>query len=108
MAISKTDMKMLGASAGVIAGGEITSKTTEGTPASYAGSVAKGTGILGLGYVGSTELLENKINLARGIIEHHKRQAIGLGGAISSSARRAAPGLKLLAGKIAQGANKVI
>jgi hypothetical protein len=31
-----------------------------------------------------------------------------MGGAISSSARRAAPGLKLLAGKIAQGANQII
>jgi hypothetical protein len=39
---------------------------------------------------------------------HQGREAKRLGGAVSSSARKAAPGLKLLAGRIAQGANRII
>ena len=47
------------------------------------------------------------------IVEEKKQEKIGetgkaMGREISSSARRAAPRLKLLAGKIAQGANRVI
>lgn len=106
--LSKNDMKIIAASGGMIAGGEITSKTTEGTPVSYAGSATKMTGMMGLGYVGAHETLQMMSQGSKLQMMKYKQDAQNIGRGISSSARRAAPGLKLLAGKIAQGANKVI
>ena len=109
MAISAADKKIIALSGGLIAGGQVSS-TAAGSesPVGVAGFAAKSTGMLGLTYIGGTELLKSKAQLTRAMMTHHSREAKRLGGEISSSARRAAPGLKLLAGKIAQGANQII
>lgn len=109
MAISAADKKLIALSGGLIAGGQVSS-TVSGreSPVGVAGFAAKSTGMLGLSYIGGTELLKSKAQLTRGMMMYKGKEAKRLGGAISSSARRAAPGLKLLAGKIAQGANQVI
>ena len=109
MAISAADKKLIALSGGLIAGGEVSS-TVAGSesPAGAAGFVAKSTGIAGLGYIGGTELLKAKAQYTRGMMTHYGRETKRLGREVSSSARKAAPGLKLLAGRIAQGANRVI
>ena len=109
MAISAADKKIIALSGGLIAGGQISSTAAGGeSPVGMAGTVAKSTGMLGLSYIGGAELLKSKAQLTRGMMGYHSREAKRLGGALSSSARKAAPGLKLLAGRIAQGANRII
>jgi hypothetical protein len=109
MAISAADKKIIALSGGLIAGGQVSS-TAAGSesPVGVAGFAAKSTGMLGLSYIGGTELLKGKAQLTRAMMMHQGREAKRLGGAVSSSARKAAPGLKLLAGRIAQGANRII
>jgi hypothetical protein len=109
MAISAADKKLIALSGGLIAGGQVSSTAAGGeSPVGTAGTVAKSTGMLGLSYIGGAELLKGKAQLTRAMMTHHSREAKRLGGAVSSSARKAAPGLKLLAGRIAQGANRII
>lgn len=109
MAISAADKKLIALSGGLIAGGQVSS-TVSGSesPAGVAGFAAKSTGMLGLSYIGGTELLKAKAQYTRGMMTHKTREAKRLGREVSSSARRAAPGLKLLAGRIAEGANRII
>ena len=109
MAISAADKKLIALSGGLIAGGQVSS-TVSGSesPAGTAGFVAKSTGIMGLGYIGATEVFKNQALYTRGMMTHKGREAKRLGREVSSSARRAAPGLKLLAGRIAEGANRII
>jgi hypothetical protein len=109
MAISAADKKIIALSGGLIAGGQVSS-TAAGSesPVGVAGFAAKSTGMLGLSYIGGTELLKGKAQYTRGMMTHYSRETKRLGGAVSSSARKAAPGLKLLAGRIAQGANRII
>jgi len=109
MAISAADKKMIALSGGLIAGGQVSS-TAAGSesPVGAAGFVAKSTGMSGLTYIGGTELIESKLNLTRGMMKYYGETGKAMGREISSSARRAAPRLKLLAGKIAQGANQII
>jgi hypothetical protein len=107
--LSKNDMKIIATSGGMIAGGHVaTSASGDGGPVGMAGTATKMTGMLGLSYVGAHETLEmmglgSKVQMMK-----YGQDAKRMGGAISSSARRAAPRLKLLAGKIAQGANQII
>jgi len=106
--LSKNDMKIIAASGGMIAGGEITSKASGDSPIGMAGSATKMTGMMGLGYVGAHETLQMMSQGSKLQMMKYKQDAQHIGRGISSSARRAAPRLKLLAGKIAQGANQII
>ena len=106
--LSKNDMKILAASGGMVAGGEVAGKIGGETPVGYAGTATKMTGMMGLGYVGAHETLQMMSQGSKLQMMKYKQDAQHIGREISSSARRAAPRLKLLAGKIAQGANQII
>jgi len=107
--LSKNDMKILAASSGMIAGGQVASSTSGGGgPIGTAGTATKMTGMMGLGYIGAHETLEMMHLGNKAQMSHYGKVTKNLFGRVSSSARREGPGLKLLAGKIAQGANRII
>lgn len=109
LSISKNDMKMIAASGGLIGGGQIASNSSGGGgPVGTAGAVAKSSGMLGLTFVGAHETFQMVTKGQEIGARMYGKRAAEISGNIMSSARRAAPGLKLLAGKIAHGANKVI
>lgn len=107
--ISKNDMKMAAASGGLIGGGKVVDKASGGSgPGAAVGSVAKQSGMLGLSFIGAHETLQMMAKGQQIGAMMYGEKAMNMGRNIISSARREAPGLKLLAGRIAQGANKVI
>ena len=107
--LSKNDMKILATSGGMVAGGQVTSTVAgDSGPIGTAGAATKMTGMLGLGYVGAHETLEMMHLGNKAQMSHYGKVTKNLFGRVSSSARREGPGLKLLAGKIAQGANRII
>jgi len=110
MALSAHDKKLAAIGGGMFLGGQVTNQTVgkSNQPIGLAGSLATLGGTTTLGLVGLGEVIEQAGMGSRAQIGHYGQEAKRIGGAISSSARRAAPGLKLLAGKIAQGANKII
>jgi hypothetical protein len=110
MALSKMDKKLAAAGGSMLFGGFATSQTIGKTnqPVGYAGSVASIGGTTTLGLVGLGEVMEHVGVGSRAQIAKYGQDAMHVGRTMMSSARRAAPGLKLLAGRIAQGANRVI
>lgn len=110
MALSAHDKKLAAIGGGMFLGGQVTNQTVgkSNQPVGFAGSIATLGGTTTLGLVGLGEVIELTGMGSRAQVAHYGQEAKRLGGAISSSARRAAPGLKLLAGKIAQGANQII
>ena len=107
--ISKNDMKMIAASGGLIGGGQVVDNASGGSgPGAAAGAVAKSTGMLGLSFIGANETLQAVAKGQQLGAMMYAEKAMNMGREVVSSARRAAPGLKLLAGRIAQGANRVI
>lgn len=110
MAISAKDKKLAAIGGGMFLGGQVTNKTMgqKSGPTGYVGSAASMGGGTVLGMVGAGELIELIGSGSRAQMRHYADVGRNMGKELSSSARRAAPGLKLLAGKIAHGANKVI
>jgi hypothetical protein len=110
MALSAHDKKLAAIGGGMFLGGQVTNQTVgkNNQPIGLAGSVATLGGTTTLGLVGLGEVIEQAGIGSIAQFGHYGKQGKRLGKAISSSARRAGPGLKILAGKIAQGANQII
>lgn len=110
MAISARDKKMAALGGGLFLGGQVTNRTVgkSNSQVNMAGSVASYSGTTALGLVGLGELVEQIGVGSRAQIAKYGQDIMYTGRTMMSSARRAAPGLKLLAGRIAHGANKVI
>jgi hypothetical protein len=110
MALSKMDKKLAAAGGTMLFGGFATNQTIGKTnqPVGNVGMVASMGGTTTLGLVGLGEVMEHVGVGSRAQIAKYGQDAMHVGRTMMSSARRAAPGLKLLAGRIAQGANRVI
>jgi ABC-type uncharacterized transport system permease subunit len=110
MALSRMDKKLAGLGGTMLVGGLATNQTVgkNNSPVGYAGSAASIGGTTTLGLVGAGELMEHIGLGSRVQMRKYGQDAMHVGRNIMSSARRAAPGMKLLAGRIAQGANRVI
>jgi hypothetical protein len=110
MALSKMDKKLAAAGGTMLFGGFATNQTVgkNNSPVGYAGSAATIGGGTTLSLIGAGELMEHIGVGSRAQIAKYGQDAMHVGRTLMSSARRAAPGMKLLAGRIAQGANRVI
>jgi hypothetical protein len=110
MALSKMDKKLAAAGGTMLFGGFATNQTIgkSNQPVGNAGIVASMSGTTTLGLVGLGEVMEHVGVGSRAQIAKYGQDAMHVGRTLMSSARRAAPGMKLLAGRIAQGANRVI
>jgi hypothetical protein len=110
MALSKMDKKLAAAGGSMLFGGFATSQTVgkNSSPVGFVGTTASIGGTATLGLVGLGEVMEHVGVGSRAQIAKYGQNAMHVGRTMMSSARRAAPGMKLLAGKIAQGANRVI
>lgn len=110
MALSRMDKKLAALGGGMLLGGFTTNQTIgkNNQPIGYAGSVASIGGTTTLGLVGVGEVMEHVGIGSRAQMSHYRQMGTSMGRDVVSSARRAAPRLKLLAGKIAQGANQII
>ena len=108
--MSKMDKKLAALGGSMLFGGVATNQTVgkSSSPAGFAGSAATIGGTTTLGLIGTGQLMEHISLGSRAQMAKYGQDAMHLGGAMVSSARRAAPGLKLLAGRIAGGANKII
>jgi hypothetical protein len=110
MALSKMDKKLAAAGGTMLFGGFATNQTVgkNNSPVGYAGSAATIGGGTTLSLIGAGELMQHIGVGSRAQIAKYGQDAMHVGRTLMSSARRAAPGMKLLAGRIAQGANRVI
>lgn len=108
MALTRTDKKLLAIGGGMFAGGKVVDKVGGGGAVETGAQASTLGGGLALSYVGASELAEqigvgSKLQMMK-----YGKDIVNFGRNVQSSARRAAPGLKLLAGRVAQGANRVI
>lgn len=114
MAISAKDKKLAAIGGGMFLGGQVTNKTMgqKGGPTGYVGSAASMGGGTVLGMVGAGELIELIGSGSRAQMRHYRDVGENMmKGAVRggrSFASRHADSAKLLALKIAQGANKII